>query len=481
VRSLRSRWQTLDRGAQTALVGIVALTAGAIGVRAWLSIAYPPAFLGFPDSSQYALAAASNIFRDSQRPAGYPLFLRLVHHLSDDVSFTIVVQHALGIATGLLLYRAVRRAGGPPWLGLLPAAIAFFGGTGLVLEHSLLADPLFAFLQAAAVYAAVRALYDPPLRWPLLAGIAIGLSFWVKTVALTSVILIPPVLLCAAPGSLRRRLFSALVVSIVSVVMIFAYVGAQYCFTGFLGYERQSAWDLYGRVATFVNCSDFTPPAGTGFLCPAQPLGHRLSQSEYQYATTEPAAGRFGPPWVAPAYANTVLKEFSVAAIEHEPIAYAGAILRGLGVYVFPKGGEGSAPQEVREGVTSLSNERGFRPEFEPFYENGLGYAGAPATLHPLAIYESHTRVQGALLIVLLVAAIAGPFALPRRLRWAAVLFTLTALLSIAFAIAGNGYDARYAYPTFGPLAAGAALGAWGIGSLLARTIGRRARRATPQ
>ena len=41
-------------------------------------------------------------------------------------------------------------------------------------------DPLFTFLQALGVYLAIRALYDPRVRWPLLCGIAIGLSFWVR-------------------------------------------------------------------------------------------------------------------------------------------------------------------------------------------------------------------------------------------------------------------------------------------------------------
>jgi hypothetical protein len=40
--------------------------------------------------------------------------------------------------------------------------------------------------------------------------------------------------------------------------------------------------------------------------------------------------------------------------------------------------------------------------------------------------------------------------------------------------VAGNSYDARYAYPTFGPLAAGAALGAWGIATRLRQEKVRR-------
>src|ERR1700677_532406 len=152
--ALKRRWQALDRSSRVTQVGLLALLAGAIGVRVWFMVSYPTAFMGFPDSGEYVLAAAQDIFRDTQHPAGYPFFLRLVHHLSDGLSFTILVQHAIGLATGLLLYEAVRRTGAPAWLGLLPAAFVFFRGTGLFLESSLLSDPLFAFLQAVGVYAA---------------------------------------------------------------------------------------------------------------------------------------------------------------------------------------------------------------------------------------------------------------------------------------------------------------------------------------
>jgi hypothetical protein len=92
--------------------------------------------------------------------------------------------------------------------------------------------------------------------------------------------------------------------------------------------------------------------------------------------------------------------------------------------------------------------------------------------------------VQGVVLIVLLAAALLGAPLLGARARSSALLFTLTAILSAILAEAGNGYDARYAYPAFGPLAAGAALGAWGLCSRLRATPlhrPRSARRARPR
>jgi hypothetical protein len=472
IGSVASRWRASNRDTKIALVGIVSLLAGAIGVRAWLMTSYSPAFLGFPDSSDYLFAAAKGIFANAQFPAGYPLFLRLVHYLSSYLPFTIGVQHAMGVATGLLLYASVRRTGAPAWLGLVPAAIVFFGGTGLILEHSLLSDPLLSFLQALGVYFVIRALHDSRARWPLLAGVAIGLSFWVRTVAISSAALIPVVLLCGVPGGPRRRLLSAGLVSLAVVVLIVAYVGAQDLSTGYLGYERQDAWNLYARVATFVNCDGFTPPRGTRFLCPGEPLGHRMSQNGFQFNSFSPAVKRFGFPDEASSSANRSLLRFSIAAIEHEPLAYAEASGRGLGFYVFPRAGEGYTPESLREeAINTPARARAELSFYAIFYSDAQSYAGPASSIGVLATYERYTRIQGPPMVILLLFAIGGPFFLRGRTRWAAATFTLTAIFSIAFAIAGDSYDARFAYPTFGPLGAGAALGAWGAWLVLTRKV----------
>jgi hypothetical protein len=467
-----SRWRASDRDTKIALVGIVSLLGGAIAVRAWLMTNYSPAFLGFPDSSTYLYAAAKGIFENTQHPAGYPLFLRLIHHLSSYLPFTIGAQHAMGVATGLLLYASVRRTSAPAWLGLVPAAIVFFGGTGLVLEHSLLSDPLLSFLQALGIYFVIRALYDARARWPLLAGVAVGLSLWVRTVAISSTLLIPFVLLCGTRGRLRQRALSAGLMSLAVLILIVAYVAGQDHFTGYLGYERQDAWNLYGRVATFVNCDGFTPPPGTRFLCPSEPPGHRMSQSAFQYSPSSPAVRRFGSPGTASPTANRALLRFSAAAIEHEPIAYAEAISRGLSFYVFPRVGEGYTPEALlAEVISTFARARAERPLYAMFYSDAQNYTGPASSISVLSTYERHTRVQGALMVILLLFAIGGLFFLRGRTRWAAATFTLTAIFSITFAIAGNSYDARYAYPTFGPLGAGAALGAWGAWLFLARKV----------
>jgi Dolichyl-phosphate-mannose-protein mannosyltransferase len=470
-QSVTPRRRGID-GRTVALRGMAVLTTGAITVRLWLMLGYREAFLGFPDSGVYVTQAMGNVrsLFGSQKPAGYATFLKVIHLVSDRVSLTILVQHTLGVVTGVLLYKAVRRTGAPPYLGLVPAAIAFFGGTGLFLEHSLLSDAPFAFLQAISLYAAVRALSEPRLRWPLLSGLAIGVSFWVKTVGFSSAVLVPPLLLFAAAGTRAQKRSSAATAAAAVVVLVAAYVPVQGLLTGYWGYERLGGLNLYGRVATFVDCSRFTPPKGTQFLCPSEPLGHRGNQSYFEYDPRSPVY-RYGPITLQE---NGPLQSFSVAAIEHEPLAYLAAILRGLPFYISARPGEGYTPETLRE---ELLNRKTINPVIARYYPHRMAYTRQTGSIRSLVLYESHTRVQGPFLVVLLLAAIGGAPLLSGRMRWATILFTLTSVLSATFAVAANSYDARFAYPAFGPLAAGAALGAWGIAVRLKREKERRWRR----
>jgi len=451
------------RGGRGPTRALLVLLAGAIALRVWLMLDYGPAFVGFGDSHEYVTAATLGIFHDVQKPAGYPLFLVLAHALSSSLTFTIALQHTLGLATGVLLYAAVRRTGAPAWLGLAPAAVVFFASIGVLLEHSLLADPLFTFLQTLSVYAAVRALGARTLRWALLAGLAAGAAFWVKTVGLSEVPVIAGTLALAGGARLQRRLVLAGVAGTSALALVLGYVLVQGLASGYWGYERQDAWNLYGRVATFVNCTRFTPPAGTRFLCPTQPQSARGSESYYQYASSAPAVRRFGGPAHAPASANATIERFNVAAIEHQPLAYLGAIARSLSFYVTPRSGEGYTPQSLREALVEAKGTHSIQPSLSAYYPHAHGYTGSAGALAPLDYYERHTRIQGALLIAMLIAALAGAPLLSGRPRAACVLFLMTAVCSVVLAAAGNSYDARYGYPAFGPLAAAAALGAWAI------------------
>lgn len=99
-----------------------------LALRLYFMRQWRPALVGFPDSAIYIQDATTGVFNDPLRVGGYSEFLRLMHGLRPHLSFVIFVQHLLGLASGLLLFGAVGRAGFPRALGLVPAAVVMLGG-----------------------------------------------------------------------------------------------------------------------------------------------------------------------------------------------------------------------------------------------------------------------------------------------------------------------------------------------------------------
>ena len=97
------------------LAGMVAL---GVVLRVWITVTWKPAFVGYYDAGAYARAARDGVFTDMFRPAGYPVFMRVLHTFSDRVLAVTAVQHLLGIATALILYVAVRMLTPSPWVAL---------------------------------------------------------------------------------------------------------------------------------------------------------------------------------------------------------------------------------------------------------------------------------------------------------------------------------------------------------------------------
>jgi hypothetical protein len=223
------------RGTTVALIGVLAL---GVGLRIWLIYAWRPAFVGHPDSFGYIDAAwlrGSNLlFSNPYHPAGYPLFLSLVHKLGGGLAFTIDIQHLLGLLTAVLLYLAVARYVRKRWVALLPAIVVAFAGSELYLEHAALAETLYTFLIVGAVFSAAQSYQRPRLvegLWLAAAGILIGLSGPVRTTG----VLLAPVLIGWAAATRRgmpHRLRAAGIVTACFSATLGGYLLYQHSVTG---------------------------------------------------------------------------------------------------------------------------------------------------------------------------------------------------------------------------------------------------------
>ena len=430
------------------------LVAGVL-LRLWLIFTWQPAFVGYSDAASYARAARDGVFTDLFRPAGYPVFLRLLHGFSDHVLTVTALQHVLGIATALILYVAVRRTAANPWVALIAPAVILLDGFQVLIEHAVLSDSLFAFLVAVALLALVQAPRQR-VRFALLPAVVIAYAATVRTIGLFLVPLVLAALLWPQPRlGLQRAALAAAAIAVV----LGSYVHLQHDAVGATGFSRASGWSSYSRVGQFADCSKFTPPAGTEQLCEQRPPGERPGTDFYFWSAGSPATKAFGPP-------NT--NDEQVGAFAHAVIrAQLGDYLKAVGQdfarYVFPEHYRRRRSGETQAHYFAQAiNERdaGFiRSEMSGFYP-GIPQTGRHATA-VTRVYTTITWVRGPLMALLLLAAAAAP--LLARERRAALLFSATAYVLLLVPVATQVYDARYALSALGSLCAAAALAVDGV------------------
>jgi hypothetical protein len=435
--------------------------------------------IGYADSYAYVASAIGPLFSAPLRPAGYPYFLGHVQSIDSNLSATIVLQHVLRLASALLLYLAARRVGLSHWWSLLPAGVLALSGPQILIEHAVLTEPLFVFLQSAAVYAAVRAVGARDWAWALGAGLLAGATVTARTlgVLLTGVLILW--LAFGSGGAWRRRLIRAAAALAATLLVVGAYVTYQESETGYTGLTPAGAWNLYGRVAPFADCDRFTPPDGTRRLCEDTPEDERPGPNSYIFAPDTPAADVFGSAFVATEKQNDSIGDFARTAILNQPLDWLDHVVtEDLVRYVSSdrtvREGQGLTFDGLQETLMSGTQKRGTAELIATWYSTTGEYVHT-GRLDAFFSYERTTRVVGALFVLFALLGVGGlalARAAPRRGAW---LFAPVALVSILGPAATLYYDARYAIPAFGPLVAAAAVGGWAMTERLTAVRRRRA------
>jgi hypothetical protein len=491
--ALRASWR--ERPAIWALVAIT--FAGAL-LRLFFLYRYRPALLGFPDSVVYVIDAHQGLFADPLRVSGYALFLRLLHGITPHLILVTIVQHGLGLLSGLLLFDAVRRAGAPIGLGLVPAAVVMLGGSELMLEHALLTDSLFIFFVDFALWFVVRT-WKGSKWWALGAGLSMGCATIDRTVGLE---LLPFMLLCllyapvrqTAPvssGRLRRfrKLLSRLAIVLVGALgafaVIFPFLYAHEQDEGTWQFASASYFDFYGRVAPWADCSKFKPPAGTAKLCIHVPMSQRLGTEAWEFLGSSPAVAAYGSPeWFGPPPQkdeNSQLRSFAIAAIEGQPLTYLEYVGRDLLRAVDPtfptspyksigNADYGETPEGLLDYYFDTSNLDNVENVINSYYHSPGVLAG---NVEILKTWDRDTRIEGPLMVLILLLALLAPILARGDVRRLAVLMDVVAIVLIVAPILVLDYDWRFMIPVFGPLTAAAAIGGFEVYRRIARTVGR--------
>lgn len=476
------------RGELVAVLGLAAVLAAGAVMRLLFLLAWRPAFFGFPDAVTYVGLALEKLWVDPTREVGYPLFLRELHAIfPTHLTWVIALQHLFGLASALLVFLAVRRASGPPWLGLLPAALIALNGAEMFLEHTTLTESLFIFLLALALYFAARAAGASMPAWAALAGLALGVANTVRVVALPLLVVLVVWLLLWSSDTWRRRLLATAAAVVAMLCVLAPYAIVQHEHTGYWGVATPAgAWNLYSRVAPFADCHRFTPPPGTGVLCEATPPAQRTTAVE-QYTFAEavsPADKAFGngagPFWASQA-SDKKIAAWTRAVILHQPFKYLETVFESVLAYVGTVNLVFSSHNEIGYNYQVFYHEAFFTPQEQEIarqtrldFYGANGYKVNHGLLDDLLEYETVSRVHGVLAAVLMLLTFFAPF-LPRgRPRQVGVLFFLMAWIALITPAASHTWDARAAIPPIGPLGAAAALGMWQVGRLTQRYRPRR-------
>ena len=342
----------------------------------------------------------------------------------------ILVQHVLGIATAVLWFFAVRRVASPLW-GLLPAAVVLFAGPQLFIEHAPLAESLFAFLIAAMVYCTVLALERRSALWGAAAGLLAMAAACVRVTGLLFVAIVIVWLAAAIGGDLRRRLTVAVAATLAAGLLFGVYLVLMKQETGYGGptLTRSGNWGAPSQALP-----------GPNYL-------ERVRSDLARY-------------WSSPnhGYLGGYNYDGFMGILDRAHLARQPRFRLHI-----PR--PGGAVQQSHTVVPTVVTKA----------SSGL--------LDTMAGYERRTRLEGiAFVVLLLLAAIGVPFAHGKQLAVGLLMAAIT-VATLLTPVLYLYFDARYAIPGYGPLAALAAIGAaalWERRAASARTGSARAGRQGP-
>lgn len=426
---------------------IVWLLALALAVRIILMIAYFPSVMLWYDSIRYARIEPRALFADFWMPAGYPMFLKLLRRFSRQLCFTIGIQHLMGLGSGGMLFALMRNLKVNRWMASVLAAVVFFSGDHLYLEHLVMADAFLIFLTCAGLTAAVCAVADRlKLRWLCVASACFGLAATSRSVG---IVLLPILAVCTlrqipGPWQERARALAAAVLPASAIIALYCLgylaVGGTY-----LGLCDMTGWNLYARVAPFADCRKFIPPAGTSILCEEIPPGQRPGPFGYVWDVNSVPRRNFA---LSPK-GGEKLGAFAWQVIIHQPRDYARAVLLDLARYIEPAIG----PQRAYGGQPREIVSFGWRDTaLEQFVAGHMSKKYRGTTVHLrwqrlLAAYQNIVRVPGWMIAIFVALTFVGMISARGALRFGVFLCGLTAFAFYIVPVLTVSYDFRYGIP----------------------------------
>jgi hypothetical protein len=426
---------------------LLAVLAPAVALRLVTMLGYRGA-MWFPDSYDY-VSGALTLTPNLIRPSGYSLFLWL---LSPFHSLTLVVfvQHAMGVAVGVMVYALLRhRFGLSGWAASVAALPALFDAFGIQLEHLVLSDTLFTFLLTMAVTLALWR-SAPSTRRVTLVCLLLGLAAVTRSIGLPVLVVTLAWLVVRRAG--RRAVAAGLVAGLLPIVLYAGWFSSR---THRFALTYSTGIFLYSRTTPFADCRKIKPPVDELPLCITTPPEERGRSQFYIWGRVSPFH-RLGEHKFTPDIESRA-GDFAQRAIIAQPGDYAQTVTSDLlrtfrwshprfpdpttyGYYVFqahPPQPPPVAAARMRPYDPGHLRPRVVRP-----------YAGIMQT------YQRHVFLRGTVFGLILLAGLA---ALLRR-RWEALLPWTAAVVAIVVPPTTAEFDYRYLIPAVPAACVAAAL-----------------------
>lgn len=411
---------------------------------------------------------AANPFLDPQHPAGYGLIVAAMGDVTRQVAFTVLLQHAVGVASSLLFFAATRRVTGSAWAGLLPAAVILLDGDVVFLEHTIMSETWAILAIAIGLYAAVRVCEGRTPRWwvwPIVCGVAFAVAVMIRTATSPIILVTALAVLLSQPTDgwgWRPRIRAAIVVCVAAALPLLAFATASSASGSRFGIAPSPGWYLYIRVAQFANCDRFTPPSGTSGLCQQTPLSQRPTAFFYGFEPESPAVHLFG----AFGRDDGAVEKWSRTALRAQFgdfVAMAWTYLRG---YWVPE----SLPTRIRPPAsTGLAPQLDFTNQGDPAFTSGnlvdlnnyythFTVHEHPSGLRALHDWQRILRFGGTALSITTILTLIGLAFGRRRARVGVLLFGVGGLSLLISPVLTGSYVGRYTIPSAGPMVAAAAI-----------------------
>lgn len=453
----------------------VVVLAIAAALRIVVSLAYWPGLELGGDSFSY-LAGAQSLTPGTWHPFGYSLFLKVLS-IFGSIGVVPIVQHLLGLALGVLIYALLIRLGVRRGLAVVAALPVLLDGYQLDIEQFVLAETLLDGLVLAGFALMV---WDKRISSRRAAAVAALL-----VAATLTRVAAAPLLAVAGLYLLLRRQWRPLAtytgVAIAVLVAYGAWYGATY---GSFGYSDYTGYMLYARVAPFATCH-YDLPSKEALLCPRQSVARRTKNTEFY--TWYNGSPLYQPGLGDHHQRNVLAKRFAIDVIEHQPLAYAKAVLSDTWHYFTPGRWMAAARIELArfrfpDAAASYHKDKLHVTVADRGFDNRPVRSDPhPALYGFLRAYQDVIYTQGPLLLAALIGGLAAGLGLlsmkarRRQARWAAAVFAAGGFLIVFVPSLGAAFSYRLGMPLLVLLPPAGIVGAdLGLDAVLARVRRRR-------